>query len=198
MDIEKLKKQYRHKRKLDYADIDTALRAVPFLLREFEKLEEELKYQKGRIAHLNAALNKQPSLEKKGEKGKGQWVIRIDEEKNRLYLKLSGYFDYQAAKVASYQITSVISNLRANADAINDLSDLKGFEKRAVFHIRKIIHTLDYVGVNRVVRITDPGSKISTILDRLYQDEKSYTVSQAGSLQEADSILDQGGQFLKA
>lgn len=198
MDIKTLKKQYRHKRKLDYADIDTALRAVPFLLREFEKLEEEIKYQKERIAHLNAAMNKQPSLEKKGKKGKGQWIIRIDDDKNRVFMKLSGHFDYQSAKMASYQITTVIANLRPNADVINDLSELKGFEKRAIFHIRKIVHTLDYVGVNRVVRIAHPDSRISAILDKLYQDEKGYTVAKAGSFTEAESILDRGGQFLKA
>lgn len=198
MDIETLKKQYRHKRKLDYADIDTALKAVPFLVREIEKLEEEIKHQKERVAHLKSAMNKQPQLEKIGKKGKAQWAVRIDEEKNRLYMKLSGYFDYQSAKVASSHVTSVISNLRSEADAVNDLSELKGFDKRAVFHIRKVIHTLDYVGVKRVVRIAHPDSKISSVLDRLYQDEKSYVVSQAGSIKEADSILEKGRQFLKA
>ena len=133
MDLNALKKQFRHKQKAELSDIDTALKAVPFLIREIERLENQLAQYKSRLTLLSSQINKRFPLTKQGKKGEGEWEIRIDEEKNRLYIKLSGFFDYQAAKIASNTIVSMMSALLENADAVNDLSELKGFDKRAIF-----------------------------------------------------------------
>ncbi|MDX9786751.1 MAG: hypothetical protein RBT11_08240 [Desulfobacterales bacterium] len=197
MDLNTLKTQFRHKQKADLSDIDTALSAVPFLIREIERLEKELTESKNRIAQLSSQLTKAPPSFKKGKKGQGEWDVRIDEDKNRLFLQLSGFFDYQAAKMASNAIVSVLPSLRENADAINDLSGIKGFDNRALFHIRKVIYTLEYVGVRRVVRILGEKAELSDILRNIYSNEAQYQMAMAESIEEAEALLDRSRKFLK-
>lgn len=197
MDLDALKDQFRHKQRADLSEIDIALRALPFLIREIERLERELDESRSRIAQLSAQLNKAYPLSKKGKKGQGEWDVRIDEEKNRLYLQLSGHFDYQAAKVASNAIVSILPSLRENADAINDLSRIKGFDNRAMFHIRKVIYTLEYVGVRRMVRILGDNSKLSDFLAGMYSNDAPYQMATAGSVEEAEALLDHSRKFLK-
>jgi hypothetical protein len=198
MDLNLLKEKYRHKRQVEMSDIELALKAVPFLVREVERLETELESQKGRITHLSGMLNKRPPTSRKGQKGQAAWEVRIDEEKNRLYMSLSGFFDYHSAKEASNTIISTLVNLRQNADAINDLEGLTGFEQRSIFHIRKIIYTLDYVGVKRMVRIMNEDPGLAVYLKQIYSTEAGLQISTAPSVKDAEIMLDQSRQFLKA
>jgi hypothetical protein len=197
MDLNLLKEKFRHKRKVELSDLDLALTAVPFLVREVERLEAELENNKSRIAHLSSLLNKRPPTSRKGKRGEGMWEARIDEDKNRLYMSLSGFFDYQSAKEASNIIISMLTSLRENGDAVNDLRELKGFDQRAVFHIRKVIYTLDYVGVKRVVRIMKDDPQMLSQLDHIYSSEAGYQLSVAKSVEDAEAILDRSRQFLK-
>jgi hypothetical protein len=198
MDIEALKNHFRHKRKADLSEIDLALKAVPFLVREIERLEKELQDAKDRIGQLNVLLNKRPALSREGSRGEGSWNVRVDEGKNRLYLTLSGHFDYQSGKVASNSIIAVLSNLRENADAVNDLRELKGVDRRAMFHLRKIIYTLDYVGVRRIIRLLNTDEELLNVLKAIYPKQADYQMSIAKSVEEADAILDSSRKFLKA
>ena len=198
MELNLLKEKFRHKQKAELSDIDLALTAVPFLVREVERLEAELESHKSRITHLSNMLNKRPPTSKKGKKGQGAWEAYVDEDKNRLFMTLSGIFDYQSAKEASNAIISVLANLRENADAIHDLRGLKGVDQRAVFHFRKVIYTLDYVGVKRVVRVMSDAPQLIPHLKKIYANEADYQMSAAISLEDAEAILDRSRQFLKA
>lgn len=197
MDLNLLKEKFRHKRKVELSDIDLALTAVPFLVREVDRLEAELESDKRRIAHLSSLLSKRPPASKTGKKGQGAWEVRVDEDKNRLYMSLSGFLNYQSAKEASNAIISVIANLRENADAVSDLRELKGFDQRAVFHIRKIAYTLDYVGVKRVIQIMSDDPQLATQLRKIYSHEGEYKMSEAKSPEDAEAFLDSSRQFLK-
>jgi hypothetical protein len=198
MDLNLLKEKFKHKQKAELSDIDLALNAVPFLVREVERLEVELESNKSRITQLSSMLNKRAPTSKKGKKGQGVWEVRVDEDKNRLFMTLSGIFDYQSAKEASNTIISVLANLRENADAVHDLRGLKGFDQRAVFHFRKIIYTLDYVGVKRVVRIVSDAPQLLSHLKKIYSNEVDCQMSAAKSLEDAEAFLDRSRQFLKA
>ncbi|MFH0725882.1 MAG: hypothetical protein V2B19_05960 [Pseudomonadota bacterium] len=197
MDLNLLKEKFKHKRKAELSDLDLALTAVPFLVREVERLEAELENNKSRIAHLSSLLNKRPPTSRKGKRGEGTWEVRIDEDKNRLYMSLSGFFNYQSAKEASNTIISLLTSLRENGDAINDLRELKGFDQRALFHIRKVFYTLDYVGVKRVVRVMRDDPQLLSHLNPIYSSEAGYQMSVAKSVEDAEAILDQSRQFLK-
>jgi hypothetical protein len=121
----------------------------------------------------------------------------VDDEKNRVYLSLSGRFDYQSGKVASNSIIAILGNLREGADAVNDLRGLKGFDRRALFHLRKILYTFDYVGVRRVVQLLGQTDDLRNALRAIHPKEPHFQISTAKSVEEAEDILDSSRKFLR-
>jgi hypothetical protein len=67
-----------------------------------------------------------------------------------------------------------------------------------MFHFRKVFYTLDMMGVERVIHIPPPGDAGVFDVFRSASETLGYQVFSAGSVQEAESIIDKGTQFLKA
>jgi len=156
MNLDELKAKFRNKASVDIKDTGLAMRAVPILVRALEELEVKFVELEKRNNHLNSLVNKKrPPLEKKGKKENAEWMVRADEEKNRVYMELSGKFNYKCAKLASNAILTVQSALREGFDVINDISK-KGtvFDKRSSFHIRKIIYNMQQAGMGKFVNVT--------------------------------------------
>ena len=96
MELSELKKKFRHRSIVDIKDVEIAMKAVPFLVREIEKLEEKVAGYQKRLDHLSGLLQKKrPPMEKTGQKNKMKWEARVNEEENRLYINLSGELDYR-------------------------------------------------------------------------------------------------------
>lgn len=199
MDINELKKKFRHKASADVKDVDIAMKAVPFLVREYERLENQIKEYEKRICHLSDLLNrKRPPLERKGEKGGARWETRVDEEKNRLYIKLSGKFSYKTAKMASNSILTIISNLRDGFDVIDDVSEMDpDVNKRLMFHLKKVKYNLEQLQIARVIRIINPESETLAGLFDAGAKEKGYQIFKVHTVEDAESILENVGRFLK-
>jgi hypothetical protein len=198
MDLAALKSKYRHKTAVDLKDFDTALSAVPFLVREVERLEGELADREKRIAHLQSQLQRRTPLARVGKKGACQWETRVDEETNRLTIRLAGDFDYAGAKAASNAILQVLPNIRQDFDVINDISDLGPvFPPKAMFHLRKVLYSLKKSGAARVVRVAPKTQTLILPFDQAAQ-EAGFKVLTAGSLAEAQALLEHSSRFLKA
>lgn len=200
MDINELKQRFRHKNSADIKDVDIALKAVPFLVREYERFEKQIQEYEKRIDHLSELLNrKRPPLERKGEKSGAKWETRVDEETNRLYIKLSGKFNYKTAKLASNSILQIIPNLRDGFDVIDDVSEMDSdVNKRLMFHLKKVKYHLEQLDIARVIRIINPRSAALAGLFDAGAKEKGYQVYKVQTLKDAESILENVGRFLKA
>ena len=197
MDLQELKDKFRHKTKADLSDIDTALQALPFLIRKIEELETELAECEKRYQHLSSQRNKQRSLSSKGKKDGVEWEVDLDEKKNRLFMRFSGEMNPKIAKFSSNSLSPVLSNIRNGCNVINDISSLSGINSRVMFHFRKILYTLDMMGVERVIHIPPPEDSSVLYAFRSASDSLGYQVITAHSIEEAESILEKSTRFLK-
>ena len=131
---------------------------IPALVQKIEALEKELDEYKQWNEHLLSKV-KRRTLEKSGKKGKSAWEVKLDEKSNRIHLVLSGRFTYPNARTATMHIMSVLSNSRRGFDIITDISNLyPSLEKRAIFHVKKMLYNMRYMGLKRAVLIRNPNA----------------------------------------
>ena len=176
------------------------MRAVPILVRALEELETKFAELEERNSHLNSLVNKKrPPLEKKGKKENAEWMVRADEEKNRIYVMLSGKFDYKSAKLASNAILTVQSALREGFNVINDIStEGTVFDKRSSFHIRKIIYNMQQSGMGKFVNVTSNVADETAKLFETLVNSSGAKAIQATTVEGAEGMLENVGKFLKA
>ena len=200
MELGELKKKFRHRSSVDIKDVEIAMKAVPFLVREIEKLEEKVTDYEKRLEHMSGLLNKKrPPLEKKGKKNKTTWEARVDEDSNCLYVNLAGELDYTAVKLASNGIITVLPSLREGYNVINDFTGLKGpFKKRVIFHLRKLVYNFAQTGIANVISINAENIKPVTDIFVSGAKAEGFQSYEASSLEEAQSTLQNLGRFLKA
>lgn len=197
MNLEELKEKFVHKTKADLADIDLALRAVPFLVRKVESLEAEIASCQQRIVHLEQQFNRQRPSSYKGSKDGTDWLADLDDKKNRLLLLFSGSINHRTAKIASNSIYPVFSIMRKGCNVIFDVSNLKGFSTRVMFHFRKILYTLDVMGVEKVIYVLPPDDTDLVHIFRKASESLGYQIFTAASINEAEANLEKSAAFLK-
>ena len=149
---------------------------------------------------MSGLLNKKrPPLEKAGQKHKMKWEAHVNEEENRLYINLAGELDYSSVKLASNGILGLLPNMRENYDVVNDFSELKGpFQKRVIFHLRKLIYNFSQTGVAHVVSINTAETRPVADMFQSGAKTEGFQAFEAASLEEAKSTLQNLGRFLKA
>ena len=129
---------------------------IPALVQKIGKLEKTLEEYKQWNEHLQSRLKKR-TLEKGGKKGRAAWHVKLDEKANRIYLMLSGNFTYPTARTATMHILTVLNHARIGFDIITDISNLfPSLEKRAIFHVKKMLYNMRYLGLKRAVLIRNP------------------------------------------
>jgi hypothetical protein len=132
------------------------LEDIPALVQKIEELEKSLEEYKQWNEHLQSKLKKR-TLEKAGKRGRAAWHVRLDEKTNRIYLMLSGNFTYPTARTATMHILTVLSHARIGFDIITDISNLfPSLEKRAIFHVKKMLYNMRYMGLKRAVLVRNP------------------------------------------
>jgi len=129
---------------------------IPALVQKIGDLVKELEEHKKWNEHLQSKL-KTRILEKEGKRGRAAWHVRLDEKTNRIYLMLAGNFTYPTARTATMHILTVLSHSRDGFDIITDISNLfPSLEKRAIFHVKKMLYNMRYLGLKRAVLIPNP------------------------------------------
>jgi hypothetical protein len=191
MNLDEIKRKFRHRAALDIKDLDLALAAAPVLIAEVDRLEAELADVHKRLAHYEKMARHRPPLSQKGQRDGAAWEMRVDEEKNRLYIRLNGMFDYRTAKAASFQVIQMLPNLRKDFDLISDISGMDAsVGQKVLFHLRKVTYHLQRLGIQRIVHV---ARQDAPTLYRIFEGEgeKAARMShRVNSFAEAVGILD--------
>ncbi len=118
-----------------------------------------------------------------------RYTIEPDIEKNRLYIKLAGFFTDEALKEAADRSIEEASKLGTGFDIINDISELKPASEKGYAEIKRAQAFMQKNGVNRVIRITG-SSYLSSAQFSQKTTEVSYSGETAKNKEEAELMLE--------
>ncbi len=201
MDLEELKKKFRHKSEVDVKDINIALKAVPFLVKEVLRLEEELDSRDKFIERLKRKIKRQPDMTQKGEKDGLKWVLKADEESNIIIARVTGVPCKTGFKIFTNSIINIAENLGSDFCVVNDFIELE-FEKitkRIFFYFRKTYYLFLKMGVKYIIFVVPHEKKdISVITKSKFSKNNGKNIFIATSMDEAKNIIKNAGKHIRS
>ncbi|MGE4519517.1 MAG: hypothetical protein AB7E04_08430 [Desulfobacteraceae bacterium] len=200
LDLELLKSKFRHKAEADVKDINLAIKAAPFLVKEVIRLEEELDVKKKMIEKLKKRIKRQPPLVQKGEKDKFSWVIKISEETNTILFQFNGTPNKSGAKICSNAVINMTENLEPGFSVISDLRkfDSNAMNQRMLFYFRKVHYLFLRMNVKYIIRVVPEEYKnVEDFMELTAEQKKHLKMFTVTSVEEARNIIKNLGRHLR-
>lgn len=116
--------------------------------------------------------------------------VKINQEKNRLYLTLKGFVTEQSVDMDTIvrDIQNAIDQLKPGFDIINDIREFKPTSQDTLDNMKRIMAYMETRGLRRIIRVIG-GSVIGKMqLQRV--SKESYTAEVATSVEAAERMLD--------
>jgi hypothetical protein len=201
LDLEQLKTKFRHKHEVDVKDINIAIKAVPFLVKEIIKLEEDIESRDRTITRLKKKIKRQPPSVQKGQKDKFSWVLKADEDSNTLFIQFTGIPNKSGAKICSNAVINLSENLETDFSVISDLRKLETeyITTRMLFYFRKVHYLFLRMKVKYIIRVVSEEQKeIKDFIDipDVAKEEKMKIFS-VTSIEEGKNIIKNMGKHLR-
>jgi hypothetical protein len=119
------------------------------------------------------------------------YEVRADRVKNRLYITFTGFFADEIMAEACAKVESESKLLKPGFSVITDITKCKPATPKGAVTIHETQEYLARHGVGRVIRVTSPDN---VIIKHQFQtrSEGLYRADTAGSVAEAEKILDKG------
>ncbi|MCJ7772951.1 MAG: hypothetical protein MUP22_07445 [Desulfobacterales bacterium] len=126
----------------------------------------------------------------------GEYFIKANIEKNRLYMTLKGFFNVEEVTDAADKTIEEVKKLQTGFDIINDIREFIPGTEIVMRHIQRAQEFNKERGVKRIVRIvkeSDKGAaKITKVQFRKSQEKiEGYEAIEAPSVEEAERMLDE-------
>lgn len=116
--------------------------------------------------------------------------IRVDNEKNRLYLSFSGAINVQSAEEVRALLEEHIETMEPGFDVITDLSEADIGYLCVLPILKEMMGVLVEKEVGTVVRVVGKGSIILQQLTNAAAQLVHYTPQYVSTLSEAEELLD--------
>ncbi len=118
--------------------------------------------------------------------------IRKDMSKNRIYIKLDGFFQDEEVKSACEQILNAVKSLAPGFDIINDISEFKPASPKATEYIAHLQEEVIKLHVGKIVRVIERNVLSKMQLTRTSHKASGYHAHNMATMQEAEEFLDSG------
>lgn len=118
------------------------------------------------------------------------WSVETDEAKNRLYLNLSGSMDIEEGRQANEATKAGIERLEPGFDVITDIRNFEPGSPEAVELLEEGKAAIAEGGCSAAVRVMPESATASMHFERVGEDEESYPVAEADSVEQAEELLD--------
>ncbi|OQY21784.1 MAG: hypothetical protein B6I37_08145 [Desulfobacteraceae bacterium 4572_35.2] len=116
--------------------------------------------------------------------------VRVDHEKNRLYITLKGVFNLPVAKEVKGLLEDEIADIPAGFDVITDLTRVEIGYLCALPIFKEMVEVLADKEVGTVVRVVDKGSTILQQLTNAAAQLGYYQPQYVSTVDEAEKLLD--------
>jgi len=115
--------------------------------------------------------------------------VRADTAKNRLYVKLVGFFDYKEMKAATDATIEGINKLKPGYDVINDISEFKPVGPDTLKEIERGQVYFKKSGIRYGIRVEGKAKLANLQFSRIGK-SVDYVTDSAETLEEAEKLLD--------
>jgi len=117
------------------------------------------------------------------------FTIKADIQKNRLYVKLIGFFDYKEMKACTDKTIEEASKLKPGYDVINDISEFKPAGQDTLKEVERAQSYLKKTGVRRGIRV-EGKAKLTNIQFNRIGKTVDYLAETVETMEEAEKLLD--------
>jgi hypothetical protein len=118
--------------------------------------------------------------------------VRLDADKNRLYVLLEGLLSEEEARQAANQIIAGVETLKPGGDIINDLSQFRPLSQSSLSEVRRIAEAIVKARVRRLVRIVGVSPTAVMQVQREASTVGGYESFTVSTLAQAEALLEQG------
>jgi hypothetical protein len=118
----------------------------------------------------------------------GDWTVDVDEETNRLYIDLNGALGDEGEH-STQAVVDGAAQLDPGFDVITDIRGYRpsGNEETLARGKRAMREN----GCSAAVRVMPESTTASMHFERVGDEEEAYPVAEAGSVEEAEQLLDE-------
>ncbi len=117
------------------------------------------------------------------------YTVTADTVKNRLYVKLVGFFDYKEMKEATDKTIVETAKLKPGFDVITDLSEFKPVGQDTLDEVKRGQAHLNKAGRRYAIRVEGKMKLTSLQFSRMGKNT-DYMPDIVASLEEAEKLLD--------
>jgi hypothetical protein len=117
------------------------------------------------------------------------FTVEADIQKNRLYSKMVGYFDYNEMKECTDKTISEVKKLKPGFDVITDLSEFKPVGQDTLDEVARGQAFLKKAGVRHAIRVEGKFKLTSMQFSRMGK-SVDYVPDIVATREEAEKLLD--------
>ena len=116
--------------------------------------------------------------------------LRIDRQKNRLYIKIWGLIEDEELRAGAGRTIKSMESLRPGFTIVNDISECRPLSQEGVEEVRRVAEMGVKHGMRAVARVVG-ASTITRLQFKRVSREAGYDAYTAASLAEAEAMLDE-------
>lgn len=117
------------------------------------------------------------------------FTVRADVQKNRLYVKLVGFFDYNEMKEATDKTIEGIKKLKPGYDIINDISEFKPVGQDTLKEVERGQKYFKQSGIRHGIRV-EGKAKLTNLQFNRVGKTIDYVPDAVETMEEAEKLLD--------
>jgi hypothetical protein len=120
----------------------------------------------------------------------GEWEIEVDEDENRMFFRLAGYFEDDDSEESFEDFLEAIERVDEGFELIMDISEFQPGSTAAAETLEKGKRVLSENGLAASVRIVPESTTAQMQFERTGEGEEAYQVAYAESAEQAAELLD--------